>query len=134
MKSDLERQITKSAQADFYNLSVEEVFKDVQADIAGLFRVKLRGENISMFNGGGDFFAVSGGRGDNILVVGAGVIAVHEIKIRLAAQARKKFGAAELNGIPAHVRYLQIARVDSLDGAAKNFQTVDARAFFTARE
>ena len=116
------------------SLNVEEVFKDVQADIAGLFRVKLRRENISVLNGGGDLFAVSGGRGDNILVDGAGVVAVHEIKIRLAAQASKEFGAAELNGIPAHVRYLQIARVDSLDGAAKNFQPVDARAFLTARE
>lgn len=119
---------------DFYDLSVEEVFEDVQTDIAGLFRVKLRSENIPVLNGGSDRFAVSGGRGDNILVDGAGVIAVHEIKIRLAAQARKEFGAAELNGIPAHVRYLQIARVDSPDLPAKNFQTVDARAFFTARE
>ena len=134
MKFDLERQSTKSAQADFYNLSVEEVFKDVQADIAGLFRVKLRGENISVLNGGGDIFAVSGGRGDNVLVGGAGVIAVHEIKIRLAAQARKEFGVAEFNGVPAHVRNLQIARVDSLDLPTKNFQPVDARAFFTARE
>ena len=76
----------------------------MQADIAGLFGVKLRRENIFKLKGGGDLFAVVGRRRDDFFVVGHRVIAVDEIKIRRAAQAREKFRVAEADRVPAHVR------------------------------
>ncbi len=69
----------------FVLLQLNEIFQDVQADIAGFFGVELRCENIFKLNRRSDFFAVSGRRRDNFFVVGRGVIAVHEIKIRFAA-------------------------------------------------
>ena len=68
---------------------VEEVFKDLQADIAGLFWVKLSSEDIFKLNSRRDNFAVNGGRRNYIFIVGVGVIAVHEVIIRFTAQAFK---------------------------------------------
>ena len=69
----------------FVLLQLDEIFQDVQADIAGLFGVELSCENIFKLNRCSDFFAVSGRRRDNFFVFGRGVVAVHEIKVRLAA-------------------------------------------------
>ena len=71
------------------SLSVEEIFQNAQANVAGLFGVKLCRENIFSFNSRGNFFAVICRCRDNFFVVGGSVVAVHEIKIRLAAQARE---------------------------------------------
>ena len=64
-------------------LQFDEIFKDLQANIAGLFGVELRCENIFKLNRRSDFFAVSGCRGDYFFIIGRGVVAVHEIKIRI---------------------------------------------------
>ena len=71
--------------------SVDEIFQDAQADIAGFFGVKLRGENIFVFDSCRDLFAVIGRGGDNFFVGGGGVVAVHEVEVGLIAQARRKF-------------------------------------------
>ena len=64
-------------------LYLDEIFQDEQADIAGLFGVKLCRENIFKLNRRRDFFAVSGRSRDYTFIVGTCVVAVHEIKIRI---------------------------------------------------
>lgn len=68
---------------------VEEVFKDLQADIAGFFWVKLSGEDIFKLDSRRDNFAVSSRRRNDIFIVGYGVIAVDKVIIRFTAQAFK---------------------------------------------
>ena len=62
---------------------LDEIFQDMQADIAGFFGVELRRENIFKLKSRSDFLAVVGRRRDNFFVVGEGVIAVHEVEIRI---------------------------------------------------
>ena len=59
---------------------------------------------------------------------------MHEVKIRLIAQAREQFRVAEGYRIPAHVRDFQTVGANFFDVAAENFQPVDAGTFLTARE
>ena len=114
-----------------FSVGLEEVVKQLKAELSALFRVKLSGHDIARLYTADKFIRIVRGRQDNVVAVRGHVKGVDKVKLLLACQAIEQ--ARRLPGpqpVPPDVRDRQVG-LESLDSARDDTQARHARGLFT---